>query len=151
MTDDIWIQSILMSYLLITMWLMIYLRAVCFGGKWAYITSTSLQSIVVRKFNCLPTSTHLNLLQLMLVEIFFAKFFQESFFLTKKISQICFLVIFFSKKKFFKNIFFAKNLLKKYISRKKNWKKIEKNIFNPSYQNKIHFTYLAFSIYYRNK
>jgi len=68
-----------------------------------------LQPIVARKFHSLPTSTHLNLLQLMLVTKNFTKFFLNFFykFFSKNIFLENFFHYFFSKILFFKNIVFA--------------------------------------------
>ena len=124
------------------------------GSKCQYTTPTlfqltstffkPLQPTAIRKFHSLPISTHLNLFQKMLVEIFsgklffkkkifanlfcknFFSFFLRNFFVKKYIFFPNFFQKIFLSQNFSKNTFFLKNLFyEKYIF----WKKIFEIIF----------------------
>ena len=117
---------------LLILWISQLLGPVLFGAN-AHIPLpphfNSFQPTVVRKFHFLSTSTHLNLLQPMLVEIFFTKFFRKKFyfpkiflhkFLFRKfVFEKIFFEIFFRKfflKLFFWKLYFARFILQIFIS-----------------------------------
>ena len=118
-------------------------------------TLIPLQPTLVRKFHSLSTSTHLNPLELTLINV------SGNFFPENLIFKIFFCNIFSRNffcnffRKFFSHIFrkSKKKFEKKGFKKKFFPKKVQpiSTNFNPSYQNKTYFTDLPPPIYQRNK
>ena len=119
---------------------------VSLGGKCVYITLTPFQPIVIRKFYSLPTSIHLNLLQLMLVEIFFTKFFPENLFLTKNFSANLFSRMIFCKY-FFEKICVCKIFSQKIYFLGKSFSRNFFQFFTKNIFRKIYFINFYFAIF----